>query len=125
MVGELDSTTSSCENLSRTIELNDGSNDVIYTVVAEDGTPKSYTFKIVYDKDSQGNNENTNSNGDNSENTSLDSDNNSNNNESNGSTNPFIPFTGDNIIFYFAILLICVIIIGFVVLGLKKKKNNK
>lgn len=126
MIGVLDSTTSTCEDLSRTIELNEGSNDIVYTVVAEDGTPISYTFKIVYDKDSQGNNENINPNGDNNENTSLDSDNNSNNNnESNGSANPFNPFTGDNIIFYFAILLICVIIIGFVLLGLKKKKNNK
>ena len=126
MVGVLDSTTSTCEDLSRTIELNEGSNDIVYTVVAEDGIPKSYTFKIVYDKDSQGSNENTNPNDDNNENTSLESDTNTNNNnESNGSTNPFNPFTGDNIIFYVAILIICLIIVGFVLLGLKKKKNNK
>ena len=123
IVGELVSQTSICEDLSRTVELNEGVNDVLYTVIAEDGTSRIYTLKITYDINASNENQNiSNDDNDSTDNSSASSEQ-VNNNDTNSNFNPFNPFTGDNIIFYVAILITCLIIFGFVLLGLKKKKE--
>jgi len=121
IIGELDSSVATCENLSRNVELNEGENTIIYTVYAEDGTPNTYTFKIIYEEISNTTNPDNNIDNDQSNDSNISND----NNESNTSgLNKYIPFTGDNIIFYFSILFICVIILTSVYLALKKKKNK-
>ena len=60
----LDDNTAYCENLNRTVKLNDGNNIVEYNVKAENGVVRTYRISILYNKI----NNNSNNNADNNSN---------------------------------------------------------
>lgn len=73
----LDDNTAYCENLNRTVKLNDGNNIVEYNVKAENGVVRTYRISILYNKINNNSNNNA--------------DNNSNNNTNNNSNNVVRP----------------------------------
>lgn len=61
----LDDNTAYCENLNRTVNLNDGNNIVEYNVKAENGVVRTYRISILYNKISNNSNNNTGNNSNN------------------------------------------------------------